>query len=229
MDDAILAGIHELIERDAAGIWWYNQLALPAIELAGSADPYVRSLTASYRARGRECWGLDLTTDLGIPVVAAVSRWVDRTPEGFAVGLGADVDPAEALRRALVEMNQMLAVTRQFSDGAALEGRAALTGLAEQPQLLPAADREAARPSRPPPGDPLVHCRRTLTAHGLELLVLDQTRPDVALPTVRVIVPGLCSMWPRFGLSRLYQSPLRMKRRTVALDEGELNRMPLQL
>ena len=41
-----------------------------------------------------------------------------------------------------------------------------------------------------------------LAHHGLEVLVLDQTRPDVGLPVVRVVVPGLRHFWARFGPGR---------------------------
>jgi len=42
----------------------------------------------------------------------------------------------------------------------------------------------------------------------MEFLVLDQTRPDIALPVVKVIVPGLRHFWPRFGPGRLYEIPV---------------------
>ena len=34
-------------------------------------------------------------------------------------------------------------------------------------------------------------CKDILERHGLEVLALDLTRPDIAFPTVRMIVPGL--------------------------------------
>ncbi|WP_338122445.1 YcaO-like family protein, partial [Streptomyces albus] len=35
--------------------------------------------------------------------------------------------------------------------------------------------------------------------HGMEVLVLDQTRPDLGIPVVKVIVPGLRHFWARFA------------------------------
>jgi hypothetical protein len=42
---------------------------------------------------------------------------------------------------------------------------------------------------------------------GMEVLVLDQTRPDIGLPVVKVIVPELRHFWPRFAPGRLYDVP----------------------
>lgn len=42
---------------------------------------------------------------------------------------------------------------------------------------------------------------------GLEMLVMDLTRPDIGFPVVRVIIPGLMHFWPRFGFRRLFEAP----------------------
>ena len=42
-------------------------------------------------------------------------------------------------------------------------------------------------------------CQRALERAGLEVLVLDQTRPDIGLPVVKVVVPGMRHFWRRLG------------------------------
>ncbi|HYH95731.1 YcaO-like family protein, partial [Hyalangium sp.] len=59
-----------------------------------------------------------------------------------------------------------------------------------------------------------------------ETLVLDQTRPDIGLSAVKVIVPGLRHFWPRLGPGRLYDVPVRMGWLRQAREEGELNPFP---
>ena len=45
---------------------------------------------------------------------------------------------------------------------------------------------------------------------GLDFLVLDQTRPDIGVPVVRVIVPGLRHFYRRFApTGRLYDVPVK--------------------
>jgi ribosomal protein S12 methylthiotransferase accessory factor len=62
---------------------------------------------------------------------------------------------------------------------------------------------------------------------GMELLVLDQTRPDVGLPVVRVIVPGLRHFWARFAPGRLFDTPVELGRLSRATAYGDLNPIPL--
>jgi len=61
----------------------------------------------------------------------------------------------------------------------------------------------------------------------MEFLVLDQTRPDIGMPVVRVIVPGLRHFWPRFAPGRLYDVPVRMGHRDRPLAESDLNPAPV--
>jgi ribosomal protein S12 methylthiotransferase accessory factor len=58
---------------------------------------------------------------------------------------------------------------------------------------------------------------------GLDFLVLDQTRPDIEAPVVRVIVPGLRHFYRRFAPGRLYDVPVKLGWRTNPIAESELN------
>jgi ribosomal protein S12 methylthiotransferase accessory factor YcaO-like protein len=42
---------------------------------------------------------------------------------------------------------------------------------------------------------------------GIDVLVLDQTRPDVGLPVVRVIMSSMRHYWARLAPGRLYDVP----------------------
>ena len=69
--------------------------------------------------------------------------------------------------------------------------------------------------------------QRLVEERGLELLVLDQTRPDIGLPVVKVIVPGLRHFWARFAPGRLYDVPVQLGWRTSPISEADLNPIPL--
>lgn len=101
-EDALLQGFYELVERDAVALWWYNRTRHPAVDLDAFDEPWLAALRGTYRALGRELWALDVTSDLGIPVVAAVSRRTDgadradgtgRAAEDILLGFGAHPDP----------------------------------------------------------------------------------------------------------------------------------------
>ena len=61
----------------------------------------------------------------------------------------------------------------------------------------------------------------------MELLVLDQTRSDIGLRVVKVIVPGMRHMWKRLGLGRLYDIPVKMGWLKESLTEDKLNPFPM--
>lgn len=251
LEDAVLQGLLELIERDAVALWWYNRLRLPAVDLDAFGDPWIAELRQVYRELGREVWALDLTADLGVPTIAALSRQVRGAagafgaPERIMFGFGAHVDPSLALRRALSEMNQLMPAVLDFqpagkhgwdhdSDAALWLERATVAG---EPYLLPDPAAEPLRPAQRPgsgrftqTGDITADVRAIqsrLEATGLEVLVLNQTRPDVGLPVVKVIVPGLRHFWARFAPGRLYDVPVRLGLRREPTRYEDLNPIPL--
>lgn len=239
--DAVLQGMLELVERDAVALWWYNRTPLPGVDL-GSADPWVRHMREVHTGVDREMWALDLTADLGIPVYAALSRRTGGSHEHILLGFGAHLDPAVALRRAVTELNQGLPALDGLDPAAALAaGDPDLAGwvrtatLAGLPWLAPDPASPAWRPGdhpylpRPDLAADVDDVRGRIEAAGMEVMVLDQTRPDVGLPVVRVIVPGLRHMWARFGPGRLFDVPVRLGRLTRPTAYADLNPVPVFL
>jgi ribosomal protein S12 methylthiotransferase accessory factor len=237
-EEAILQGFFELVERDAVALWWYNRLPRPAVATETFGEPYLRTLTRHYLERyGRECWALDLTTDLGIPVFVALSRVVDAPQEKILFGLGCHLDAKIALQRAFAEMNQLL-ILAQAGDAGTLDDPETeqwlkTATLANQPYLV-------ADPSKAPvrfedfpvrhTGDfvrDIDHCRGVVEGLGMEMLVLDQTRPNTGMPVVKVIVPGLRHFWARFGPGRLYDAPVKLGWLETPLTEAQLNPIAL--
>ena len=241
LEEAILQGFYELAERDAFAIWWYNRMQVPAVDLASFGDEYLASAADQYARYEREVWMLDVTADIGIPTFVALSRRVDAPTEDIIYGAGAHADPRIAALRAVCELNQCLTWLPRpgTRDGRpAIDDPMALSWwrtarLADCPWLAPAADE----PYREGPHHPVVettdtredveYCRGLIEAKGMEFLVLDQTRPDVGMPVVRVIVPGMRHFWARFAPGRLYDVPVSMGRRKTPLAEADLNPAPV--
>ncbi|WP_039938896.1 TOMM precursor leader peptide-binding protein [Streptomyces himastatinicus] len=236
--DAVVRGFLELVERDAVALWWYNRTRQPALPLDAFDDPWLAELRRAHGGLRREVWALDLTTDFGIPVVAALSRRTDKPAEDITLGFGAHFDRHAALCHAFAELNQMLpAVVEARADGGGYGAadaealrwfRTATT--ANGPYLTP--DPDAVPPpgmAAPPDGDALAAVREAVRARGMELLVLDQTRPDVGLPVAKVLVPGLRPHWPRFAPGRLYDVPVALGRLRRPTAYRDLNPVPLFL
>ena len=108
LEEAILQGFLELVERDAFAIWWYNRLRVPGVDLESFGDEYLAATAEHYRRFHRESWVLDVTADLGIPAFVAVSRRTDKDAQDIIYGAGAHTDPHIAALRAVCEMNQCL-------------------------------------------------------------------------------------------------------------------------
>ena len=240
LEEAILQGFFELVERDAFAVWWYNRQRMPEVDLETFGDEYLAAAPEYYRGLGREVWMLDVTGDLGIPVFVAISRRTGAESEDILYGAGAHTDPRIAALRALCELNQGVSWIQAAASG----GRRAMMDplsrqwlgtakLEEHPYLAPAPGRERrGKAHYPAPettdlSEDVERCRALVEGKGMEFLVLDQTRPDIGLPVVRVIVPGMRHFWERFAPGRLYDVPVAMGWRDSPLGEGDLNPAPV--
>lgn len=224
LEEAILQGFFELVERDAFACWWYNRLQLPEIDLDAFDDPYLSGVRERYGQWYRDVWLIDVTNDLGIPVVVAVSKRTDKDVEDILYAAGAHFDPKIAALRAVCELNQYMGGVRdvgidggdyRYDDPESLwwwrNGK-----LKDHPYLVP--DPKA--PKRGPADYPVPDtddarddvelCRSLVESKGMEFLVLDQTRPDIGMPVAKVIVPGMRHFWARFAPGRLYDVPVEM-------------------
>lgn len=245
LEEAILQGFMELVERDSVALWWYNQVARPRVDLESFDEPYFQDLVNYYRSINREIWVLDITSDLQIPTFAAISRRCDRAVEDILLGFGAHFDPQLAVQRAMTEVNQLLpSVLSAKEDGTTQYATSAdqsvihwwkTATLANQPYLVPL--------SQIPPKiyddyspihhenllDDLKLCQQIVEQKGLEMLVLDQTRPDIGLRVVKVVVPGMRHFWNRLAPGRLYEVPVQMGWVEKALTEDKVNPIPIWL
>jgi ribosomal protein S12 methylthiotransferase accessory factor len=182
---------------------------------------------------------LDLTSDLGIPVFTAISRRTDHPQEQIMFGFGAHLDPRIALMRSVTELNQMLVwllrddvetdeIPGTFEDSETATWLKTAT-IGNQPYLVP----NESTPPRAASAYPwrwtddlredVDICRELVERQGMEMLVLDQTRPDIGLPVAKVMVPGLRHFWARFAPGRLYETPVTLGWLDAPIDEEQLN------
>jgi ribosomal protein S12 methylthiotransferase accessory factor len=219
VDDAVQRGLLELIERDAAAIWWYNRVRRPAVDLGSFEDPYLAAMRQYVEGMRRTLDVLDITTDLGVPVFVAVSARDD----GGAplLGFGVHRDTRAAVASALAELSQMLAVDPAGERQEVRDWLETAT-LGSQPYVVPT---HICGPRQGAAADPV----EILATHQLEVLVLDVTRLEIGFPVARVIVPGLRHFHPRFAPGRLYDVPLRLGWLEKPLAEAELNPIPIFL
>jgi ribosomal protein S12 methylthiotransferase accessory factor len=224
LGEAVLHGFFELVERDAAAIWWYNRIPRPGVRLDDTEDSELRPVPELCRRLGLGCWALDLTTDLGVPVFAALCGPPDHSLEGGALGFGAHLDRRVALRRALSEMSLLLANRTPDRPSNVL-----FSCKPEGAYLVPdPAGRAVHLADLPSPSVTSIQaalddCVQRVAALGLDFLVLDQTRPGFGLHVARVVVPGLRPFWARFAPGRLYDVPVELGWLDRPRAEDEMN------
>ncbi len=223
LEEAILQGFFELAERDAVGIWWYNRVRRPGVDLRSFDQPYLPAVADHYAAMGYRMWVLDVTTDLGLPAFVALAR--AEASGRFFVGFGCHVDALLGVQRAVTELNQI------FNPTTTARAPWGDHGPSDPTHLFPDEGRPARRredfptPSSGNLRDDVLSCVQRAAALGMKTIVLDLTRPDIGLHAVKVVVPGLRHIWPRLGPGRLYDAPVRMGwlERPCAEEELEPN------
>jgi len=228
--EAVVQGFLELVERDSYAIWWYNRSQRVEVDLNQFDDSYVHDLQTQLADTGRRLWVLDITSDLGVPTYVAIAHWMQNGLENIEFGSGAHFDSRIALLRALTELNQFLSIGLMgggSGEKSSLDGTTPLR-LRDYPFLTPSRKPAAATASGPKAGlidntrEQALACVEIARRAGLDFLVLDQTRPDIGVPVVRVIVPGLRHFYRRFGPGRLYDVPVKLGLLDRPLPEGEL-------
>jgi ribosomal protein S12 methylthiotransferase accessory factor len=200
-DAARLAALFERVERDAAALWWFGRRPRPVLD-PGLLGEWPGLLDGLLR-RDRRFRLFDITTDIGIPAVAAASVAADGT--GVALGFAARARAADAARSATLEM---LAVETTLPPWRAPEDPHMVRWLARVRGDTAPLDETATAPPPAPlaaadTAGLLALAVAAVRRAGCRLFFLDHARPDWGLPVARAISPDLCTLRPRFGLPRL--------------------------
>ncbi|RST14018.1 TOMM precursor leader peptide-binding protein [Streptomyces sp. WAC05374] len=247
---AALGALLELVERDAAVIFWSNRLTLPTLDLSLLPDGPAREMAGRLTATGARVLCKDLTTDLGIPVVGVQVITGTTARPVVTHAARAALDPHEAVQGALEEAclcldsvetmlqtegvpewDQDLRTVMDFGRYYCAPERLDHLRFMEDGPLRPLPTPRAG--GRPAHAD-LTEAVERLTAAGHEAITVDITPIDVhecGVSVVRTIVPGLCPItlrrdFHRRGGPRVFQAPVAMGARTTPLSEEELNTMP---
>ncbi|MGW6743141.1 TOMM precursor leader peptide-binding protein [Streptomyces sp. NPDC055025] len=208
LEEAVLGGLLELIERDAFLVAWYGGTPLTEIDLDSVGDPTVRTMIDRAALQGYDVHAFDNRIDLAVPVVTGLAVRRDGGPGTFSFGAGASLDPAAALEGALSEVltyiphlprqveerrSELDAMAEDFGKVLHLKDHAQLYGLPrmaehvrgyrEPSAVRPMADvyrtwEERDRPRTGDLRDDVIHCRDELVRAGHDVIVVDQTTPE---------------------------------------------------
>jgi oxazoline/thiazoline synthase len=227
LEEAILQGLFELLERDATAIWWYNRIVRQAYDLSRLDQNYLQMLTDTINPKAglaRDFWVLDITADLGIPVMAAIGK--NKGEGGLVMGFGCHLIPEMAAQRALTELCQLIAIRNNHAapfDFDAIEDHPFLYAASEA-KTVPYALSSSSDIKQ----DVLAIVSH-LNQFGMETLVLNYSRATIPLCTAKVVVPGLCHIWPQLANPRLYDVAVKLGWLNAPKNEDELNQQALYI
>jgi ribosomal protein S12 methylthiotransferase accessory factor YcaO len=198
-EDAKLRGLLECIERDAVAIWWYGRQSRQHLPLA-MLDKSQPRLCYWLAGRSRRSLLIDATSDIGVPVVVAVSSEADGSH--VALGSAADHSLQGAATKALSEMIQMETSMRLSpqAENTELDEWLAKASTRHMPQFQPAAASAEMSNSLE---DAIQSC---VAKAGFQTLAINLTPPGCPAACARVVVPGLSGLRNHKNLVRIHAS-----------------------
>ena len=233
MEEAVLTGLLEQIERDAVMLTWYDRLSLPLLDW--SRDPELARLDARYFApTGLEYSAVDLSVFFGVPTVLGVVHGAPGALGALGVGAASTPTVGVAWRKALAEAFTVRRWVRDHAferpedadrPAAEIEGFDGHTIFYAHPDRAARAafldcspERRDTRDVPPLAGSNVLElieaaCDR-LATRRVSAYAVDVTSPDVrggGFHVVKVIAPELCQLdaveRARFlGSRRLYRA-----------------------
>ena len=201
LEEAVLHGLCEVVERNDWSFAEGRRRITGDIEVPSSGP--VKELVERFTSKGIEVHLKDLTTDIGIPTIAAAADdTVLQDPALLNLGLGTHLSPEVAATKALLELAQsrLTQIHGAREDTVAVLNNRKLgyermkrlnkmwltpSGVSGSLDDLPHLETEDVF-------DDLQIVRAKINARGMSrTVVVDLTRKELGIPVVRVIVPGM--------------------------------------
>lgn len=258
LEEAVLYGLLEVVERDSFLMTWYARLPLPRLDPYSAGDPELSLMIDRLQAvTDYDVYLYNSTMEHGIPSVWAIAK--NRTGKGgnLVCAAGAHPDPVRAMKGSIHELaGMLLTLGDKFEENREryipmlqdpflvrdMEDHSMLYSLPEaEPRLhflldnreTPRTVKEEFKPV-PRHADLTQDLREILDNFRrlkLEVIVVDQTAPELArngLSCVKVLVPGMLPMTFGHSLARLTGLD-RLWRVPVQLGHAEQPLTPEQL
>lgn len=194
MEEAILQGLCEVVERHVGSIVSHDRLATPEIDIQSLRDPAAIELVKKFQAGGIRLFLRDFSLDTGIPTVGALAYDPSTFPERSEIVFtaGTTSNPEKSLCRALTEIAQLagdfenrttyrptLPKFESLKEAAYLMEGGGKVSIRDLPNLDDANMRVE-----------IQRCVAALGRGGREVLAVNVTHPILEVPAVYTIVPG---------------------------------------
>ncbi len=195
VEEAVLQGICEVVERHVSSMVSRNRLRTPAIVLEGFTDEVVNDMIAKYSRAGVRLYASDFSLDTGIPSVGLLAYDPTTFPEKSEIvwTAGTTPNPQKSLSRALTEVAQLAGDFNSSSNYVA-SGLPKFKDLAEADFVMHPGKKTFiwALPD-------LAHdnirvevegCVQALARIGLEVILVNTTHAMLDIPAFYTVIPG---------------------------------------
>jgi len=195
IEEAILQGISEVVERHVCAVVTREKIHTPAIDLSTVTDPVARELIEKFERNGIKLYVNDFSLDTGIPTIGALA-WDPATfPENSELVYTAGTTPGadKALIRALTEVAQLAGDFESASNYVA-SGLPKPLSLEEVDYVVNPDQTIAIDQITDLSDDDMLqelgNCLEALKKINMEVLVVDTMHPKLQIPAAYTIIPG---------------------------------------
>lgn len=195
VEEAILQGICEIVERHVCSLISRNRISVPGIHPESAADPMVREMLWKYRRAGINLYLSDFTLEMGIPTVGVMGYDPGTFPKKSEIvwTAGTTPCPEKALSRALTETAQ-LAGDFNTSANYVASGLPKFKSLEEAHYIMVPETRVEMKDlpdiSNNNIKREIESCIQALSRKGMEIYLINTTHSQLGVPAFYTIIPG---------------------------------------
>ncbi len=195
VEEAIIQGICEIVERHVSSIISHRELRVPGILPDSATDPKVVEMIGKYRQNGIQLFVSDFTLEMGIPSVGVLACDPSTFPQRSEIvwTAGTTPDPQKAFSRALTEVAQLAGDFNSSSNYVA-SGLPKFLGI-EEAEYITHPDTKIQIQDLPDISDEnmkieIENALAALAGKGMELLLVNTMHHLLAIPAFYAIIPG---------------------------------------
>ena len=194
LEEAILQGLCELVERHVSSVISYDFQTTPTIDPSTVTDPAARELIDKFDRLGIKLYLKDFSLDTGIPTVGSLaydpSTFPDKSEIVFTAGT--TPNPEKSLIRAVTEIAQLAG---DFINRTQYRPTLPKYQRLEEAQYVMAAPETVSIRDLPNLSNDNLRleiegCVQALARVGLEVYIVNTTHPKLGIPAVYTIIPG---------------------------------------
>ena len=203
LEEAILHGMFEVIERDAWSIFELTHKNYSQIDLNSIESDVINDMIDKFESEGIKIKLMDFTADIKVPTIAAsADDTVTKDAGLLTLGIGTHLDPEVAILRALTEVAQSRAtqingaredtVRADFAREAGYERMKRINKYYFQQEEEQISLSDIENRSTDSITKDIEIVKNELIANDIEkILYVDLTRPELDVSVVRVIIPEM--------------------------------------